>query len=152
MPEAEMPVMSNPFNPGEPMQQPVMTDVMTNPFNPGEPMTEAEMPDVMTNESPSCLAGEPMTEGESMADTQRMLHPEDAARAVLNGLACELGHDEVRVLTRVAERLKGGMTAYGPLDLASDNRQFRSKEAREEVEDALVYLACAWLKTEEVSR
>jgi hypothetical protein len=38
--------------------------------------------------------------------------------------------------------------------LAGDTRAFRSKEAREELEDALVYLACAWLKseTQEVNR
>jgi hypothetical protein len=97
----------------------------------------------------------PMTEDdEAMADTIRMLTPEDAARATLTSLACELGHDEVRVLTRVAERLKGGMAGYGPLRLESDMREFRAKEAREELEDALVYLACAWLKTEsqEVNR
>ena len=29
-----------------------------------------------------------------------------------------------------------------------DERAFRTKEAREELEDALVYLACAWLKAE----
>jgi hypothetical protein len=85
---------------------------------------------------------------ESMADTERALTTEVAARATLNGLACELGHDEVRVLTRIAERLRGGRDVYGPLDLTSDTRKFRSKEAREEIEDALVYLACAWLKTE----
>jgi hypothetical protein len=83
-----------------------------------------------------------------MADTERMLTSETAARATLNGLACELGHDEVRVLTRIAERLRGGQDVYGQLDLISDPRKFRSKEAREELEDALVYLACAWLKTE----
>jgi hypothetical protein len=76
------------------------------------------------------------------------LTPEIAARAALLGVTCELGHDEVRVLTRIAERLRGGQTTYGPLDLDIDAREFRSKEAREEVEDALVYLACAWLKIE----
>ena len=92
-----------------------------------------------------------MTDDESMADTQRMLTREDVARAILTGLACELGHDELRVVTRIAERLRGGRDAYGSLDLTTDTRKFRSKEAREEIEDALVslaYLACAWLKTE----
>ena len=83
---------------------------------------------------------------EPIPDTLRMITPEDAARAVLNGIACDLGRDEVRVLTRIAERLKGGAGVYGPLFLAADSRSFRSKEAREELEDALVYLACAWLK------
>ncbi len=89
-----------------------------------------------------------MTDDETMADTERMLTPDQAARATLTGLACELGHDEVLVLTRIAERLRGGRDAYGRLDLTTDARKFRSKEAREELEDALVYLACAWLKTE----
>jgi hypothetical protein len=89
---------------------------------------------------------------EPIPDTLRMITPEDAARAVLNGAASDLGRDEVRVLTRIAERLKAGRRQYGPLHLASDTRTFRGVEAREELEDALVYLACAWLKAEEVSR
>jgi hypothetical protein len=95
------------------------------------------------------------TDDDAQADTLRNLTPEDTARATLTGVACQLGHDEVRVLTRIAVRLVGGRLAYGPLDLSTDPRQFRSQEAREELEDALVYLACAWLKTEsnlEVSR
>jgi len=88
---------------------------------------------------------------EPMADTLRMLTPADAVRATLTGLACELGDDELRVLTRIAERLKGGQTVYGQLCLARDTRQFRAKEAREEVEDALVYLACAWLQNQETT-
>jgi hypothetical protein len=77
-----------------------------------------------------------------------MITPEDAARATLHGVVCNLGRDEVRVLTRIAERLRAGRRAYGPLSLADDARSFRSKEAREELEDALVYLACSWLKAE----
>ncbi len=86
---------------------------------------------------------------EPIPDTLRMITPEDAARAMLNGVACNLGRDEVRVLTRIAERLQVGRRAYGPLYLATDTRTFRGKEAREELEDALVYLACAWLKEAE---
>jgi hypothetical protein len=90
---------------------------------------------------------------EPIPDTLRMITPEDAARATLNGVACNLGRDEVRVLTRIAERLQLGRRAYGPLYLATDPRTFRGKEAREELEDALVYLACAWLKeAQEVTR
>jgi hypothetical protein len=91
---------------------------------------------------------------EPIPDTLRMTTPEDAARAALNGAACELGRDEVRVLTRIAERLRAGARTYGRLCIPTDPRSFRSKEAREELEDALVYLACAWLKAEasEVSR
>ena len=91
---------------------------------------------------------------EPIPDTLRLIPPEDAGRATLNGAVDNLGRDEVRVLTRIAERLALGRRAYGPLDLATDPRTFRSKEAREELEDALVYLACAWLKAEaeEVTR
>ena len=85
---------------------------------------------------------------EPIPDTLRMITPEDAARAGLNGIACELGRDELRVLTRIAERIRAGRRSYGPLFLAGDRRAFRGKEAREELEDALVYLACAWLKAE----
>jgi hypothetical protein len=88
---------------------------------------------------------------EPIPATVRMMTREDVARAELTGVLCELGGDEVRVLTRIAQRLKVGKGLYGPLDLARDPRAFRSKEAREEVEDALVYLACAWLKAEEVA-
>ncbi len=115
----------------------------------GEPM-----PDQTDTFTESTFNGDPMTDDESIPDTQRALTPEDAARATLTGIACQLGHDEVRVLARIAERLKGGMAVYGPLRLEADTRRFRTKEAREELEDALVYLACAWLKTEthEVTR
>ncbi len=87
-------------------------------------------------------------------DTLPGFPPEDFARAELSGIARGLGHDEVRVLTRIAVRLRDGRKVYGPLDLANDTREFRAKEAREELEDALVYLACAWLKTatQEVTR
>ena len=85
---------------------------------------------------------------EPIPDTLRMITPEDAARAMLHGVAAGLGRDEVRVLMRIAERLRAGRLVYGPLTLACDTRSFRGNEAREELEDALVYLACAWLKAE----
>jgi hypothetical protein len=66
----------------------------------------------------------------------------------LAGLACQLGDDELRVLVRIAQRLRLGAGIYGPLCIARDTRAFRTKEAREELEDALVYFACAWLKQE----
>ena len=69
-------------------------------------------------------------------------------RVALDFAVSKLGPDEQRVLTRIAERLALGATTYGPLAVASDPRSFKSKEAREELEDALVYLACAWLKSE----
>jgi hypothetical protein len=92
--------------------------------------------------------GDATSREEPIPDTVRMITPHDAARAALTGIACELGHDEVRVLVRIGERLKAGRRQYGRLCLANDPRTFRSKEAREELEDALVYFACAWLKAE----
>jgi hypothetical protein len=85
---------------------------------------------------------------ESIPDTLRMVTPEDAARAGLRSIILTLGLDEVLVLGRIAERLRKGQQQYGFLHLSSDRRSFRSTEAREELEDALVYLACAWLKSE----
>jgi hypothetical protein len=123
-------------------------DEWTQAANPehGEPMTQTT-----TAANPQHPDGAPLTDtfdDEPIPDTLPMLTPHDAARAVLTGVACELGLDEVRVLVRIGERLKTGRTQYGRLHLASDMRSFRSKEAREELEDALVYLACAWLKSE----
>jgi len=86
---------------------------------------------------------------DSTPSTERA--PTMAARVALDFAVSQLGPDEQRVLTRIAERLTLGATTYGPLSLVSDPRSFRSKEAREEVDDALVYLACAWLKGEEVA-
>jgi hypothetical protein len=118
----------------------------------GEQMTATAMP----APDPDAPNGDLMTADldEPIPDTLRTITPEDAARAALEGVVCSLGRDEVRVLTRIAERLHVGSLMYGPFRLATDARAFRDKEAREEVEDALVYLACAWLKTEthEVTR
>ena len=82
-------------------------------------------------------------------DTQR--DPSLGTRAALAFLVSKLGADEQRVLVRIAERLMHGGTVYGPLVLTRDTRDFRSREAREEIEDALVYFACAWLKSQEVA-
>ena len=125
----------------------VQADPNAQPMpNPGEPMSEAHATDPETP-----IHGAEMTNDEAQADTLRMLTPHDALRAHLTGLACGLAEDELRVLTSIAQRLKGGQSAYGRLCLATDSRQFRAKEAREEVEDALVYLACAWLQNQEVN-
>jgi hypothetical protein len=75
-----------------------------------------------------------------------MVTPEDAARDGLRSIILTLGFDEVRVLGRIAERLRRGQEQYGPLHLASDGRSFRA-EALEEVEDALVYLAFEWARS-----
>ena len=87
---------------------------------------------------------------EPIPDTLRQFSTTITARAALDDVLDALGCDEVNVLTRIAERLKVGRAAYGPLEIASDPRAFRTKEAREELEDTLVYLACAWLKAEGV--
>jgi hypothetical protein len=140
-----MPDQANPMN-----DTPADGDAMPDEVNPmnDTPAEEDAMPD-QTTLFPTPTQGDPMPEvDESMADTERMLTPETAARAALTGVTCELGRDEVRVLTRIAERLRDGQDVYGQLDLITDAREFRTKEAREEVEDALVYLACAWLKIE----
>ena len=94
------------------------------------------------------MADPPDDLDEPIPYTLRTLTPHDAARATLTGIACELGVDELRVLVRIGERLKAGHAQYGRLHLATDPRTFRSTEAREELEDALVYFACAWLKAE----
>ena len=77
-----------------------------------------------------------------------------AAREQLDDVLDALGADEVCVLIRIAERLKLGAHAYGALHIAQDTRAFRDTEAREELEDALVYFACEWLRSEiqEVTR
>jgi hypothetical protein len=83
---------------------------------------------------------------EAIPDTLRMVTPEDAARAGLGSIILTLGLDEMRVLGRIAERLRRGQEQYGLLHLASDRRSFRA-EALEEVEDALVYLAFEWARS-----
>lgn len=67
------------------------------------------------------------------------------ARDELTAIVDELGVDEVRVLARIAGRLLRGAEIYGRLDVARDARDF-AKEAREEIEDSLVYFACRWLR------
>jgi hypothetical protein len=116
----------------------------------GEPMTQSRT-NQATPDNPNPKGPMPPDlppEDEPIPDTERMITYEDAARAALDGVICSLGCDEVRVLTRIAERLQVGSQLYGPFYLATDARVFRDKEAREELEDALVYLACAWLKAE----
>jgi hypothetical protein len=113
-----------------------MTETRTHQATPDNPNPKGPMPpDLPPDDEP-------------IPDTKRMITYEDAARASLRTRTLELGLDEVLVLDRLAERLRRGQRQYGFLHLANDRRAFRSKEAREELEDALVYLACAWLKAE----
>ena len=83
---------------------------------------------------------------DSEPPTERMPHV--GARLELDAILDTLGGDEVRVLARIALRLRAGSFVYGNLAVRFDERDFRHEEAREELEDALVYLACAWLKAE----
>jgi hypothetical protein len=123
-----------------PEQAVVHEPVHHHPNHEGDPVP-------MTAEADPHPNGEAMTDDEAQADTQRSLTPEDIARARLNGLACQLGPDEMRVLTRIAQRLRGGQEA-ARLAHRTEARKRRGREAREELEDALVSLACAWLNTE----
>jgi hypothetical protein len=167
-----MPIFAKPFPPSSspevmPMSKPHVPNPSTNP----DRRNGAQMPNTDSSSAALNTNGEPMTEfrtdaippdnpnpegpmpdlppeDEPIPDTERMITYEDAARAALDGVVGSLGRDEVRVLTRIAERLQVGSQLYGPFYLATDARVFREKEAREELEDALVYLACAWLKAE----
>lgn len=51
-----------------------------------------------------------------------------------------------RVLQFVAEGLVQGLRIYGPLNLATDHRDFMN-EASEEIRDAIVYLCAGWLQS-----
>ncbi len=77
--------------------------------------------------------------------TQRARH-RPAALAKLMTVAATLGPDELRVLASIARRLSQGESEYGRLNLRTDRRDFAGKEAREELEDFLVYVACAHLR------
>jgi hypothetical protein len=79
-----------------------------------------------------------LIDDEPIPDTLRVITPEDAALAMLNGVASDLGRAELRLLTRIAKRLRVGGLTYGPSFL-------RSEESRQEIDEALVQLLCAWL-------
>jgi hypothetical protein len=87
--------------------------------------------------------------------TLRSITPEDTARATLNTALAELGSTEVHVLTRIAERLTTTTgRAGGALCAIPRARTFLREEAQREIDHALVFLACAWIKAEtlEVTR
>jgi hypothetical protein len=52
--------------------------------------------------------------------------------------------DELRVIQQVVDGLVRGRDIYGPLQLATDHRNWRA-EARAEYRDAAIYEACAML-------
>lgn len=66
----------------------------------------------------------------------------------LMATVCQLGGEEVEVLTLIAERLLVGQRQYGLMRLQVDSRNFH-KEAIEECCDGLVYGACALLRDQQ---
>jgi hypothetical protein len=64
------------------------------------------------------------------------MSPRDRILAALDAL----GADEAEVLALVAERLVAGRAVYGPLQLATDRRDFQH-EALLELADGVAYLA-----------
>lgn len=60
-------------------------------------------------------------------------------------LVARLNNDEQAVIDFITSRLLRGREVYGPLDIASDTRDW-TKEAREEAADLLVYLAIRFLR------
>lgn len=53
-----------------------------------------------------------------------------------------LGYDELRVVSRIIQRLQLGQQVYGVLSIDTDKRNW-DDEAREKVLDLAVYAACA---------
>jgi hypothetical protein len=100
-----------------------------------------------TPSSPSAEGETSTSDDEPVPDTMRA-YPASSSRVELDTTLDGLGGDEIAVLARIAQRLEMGQKHYGPLHIALDPRAFRSKEAREELEDLLVYIGCAWLKAE----
>jgi hypothetical protein len=72
-----------------------------------------------------------------------------AARDELVDAFEPLSGDQLDVVGWVIERLAIGNERYGPLDLASDQRDF-ARERNEEIADALVYQACLALSQGEI--
>jgi hypothetical protein len=133
---------------GDPMNETQTSQTVASPTT-GGPMTETAMPAAdpqpIGEHVPPDPQPDPTPDDEPIPDTVRMITYEDAARASLRASIVALGIDEVRVLQRIADRLQDGQRQYGFFRLASDARAFRATEARQEIEDALVYFACAWL-------
>jgi len=85
---------------------------------------------------------------EPIPDTLRMITPEDAARAALEGVVCSLERDELRVLTRIAERAqRRPPSVRRPVPGHRRTRVPRQGGPRGDRGRPRL-LACAWLKTE----
>lgn len=63
-------------------------------------------------------------------------------RAQIEGMLGAMSFDELRVLREICTRVTGARDKYGPLQLASDRRDFRQERAAE-LFDAMFY-ECAW--------
>jgi hypothetical protein len=63
----------------------------------------------------------------------------------LLAIARQLGDDERRVLTAIAQRLLVGRAAYGALDISTDPRDWKAEGAQEAL-DLAVYLAAELLR------
>lgn len=62
--------------------------------------------------------------------------------SILGEAVAALNADELRVLTRIAVRLRKGRDTYGPLVMATDERNW-IRELLEELNDAVVYSTVA---------
>jgi hypothetical protein len=130
---------------GAPMPNADSSNADPNPT--GGRMAETATPAVAPNphRNGDLMPTDCFPDDEPIPDTVRMITSDDAARASLRASILALGIDEVRVLQRIADRLQRGQRQYGFFRLGSDPRAFRATEASQEIEDALVYFACAFL-------
>lgn len=74
-----------------------------------------------------------------------MANDHNVLRERISYIMAELNLDELRVVEYVSEGLMTGRTRIGPLDLASDKRDW-AEERDQEARDLLVYAACEVLK------
>jgi hypothetical protein len=111
-------------------------------------MNQNNISQEITTLSPAPTCEEPIPDTLRIPERQPTL--EEAARATLNGVAKDLGKDELRVLARVAARLRTGRERFGPLWLAVDLRSSGPPTTLLLEEDVIAVLACAQLEPLEV--
>jgi hypothetical protein len=81
------------------------------------------------------------------ASSRHVEHPAgslDAARSTLCKVLFGLGHDELRVLMRLAMQMSVGIERHGPLELEGEALEF-VRGARDEIEQVVVYFTCVLL-------
>jgi hypothetical protein len=122
------------------------------------PPDDSERPDASmgvtaTNSDAAVQPSPAEHDDEPIPDTLRQFSTL-SSRVELDNTLDGLDGDEIAVLASIAKRIEMGRKVYGPLQIATDPRAFRSKEARQELEDTLFYLTVAWLKAtaQEVAR